>query len=245
MQAALFLLAQTVLTVFAAASLHSAFPEIGKQFEAQHPGVTVTFNFNGSQILEAQMAQGAKADVFASADQRWRDKATADGLVSTSAPFAGNSLVIAISNSSKVAAASDLATPGTKFVVCAEAVPCGRYTRIILQNMDRDPKYGANYSQAVESNVVSEEPDVESVLTKIKLDAADAGVVYRSDVVGSQDKVRIVEFPANYQPAVVYPIAATKGSASPELAAAFVTYVRSSDGQAILKRFGFTPATAK
>src|SRR5215469_5772369 len=135
-------LAQTVLTVFAAASLNGAFPELGKQFEAQHPGVKITFSFNGSQILESQMAQGAKAGVFASADQRWMDKATKDGLVNAAAPFAGNSLVIAVSSTSNVKTASDLATPGTSFVVCSDAVPCGRYTRIILQKMDSDPKYG-------------------------------------------------------------------------------------------------------
>ncbi|MBV8596456.1 MAG: molybdate ABC transporter substrate-binding protein [Candidatus Eremiobacteraeota bacterium] len=239
---AFILLAQSVLVVFAAASLNGAFPEIGKQFEAQHPGVNVNFSFNGSQILESQLAQGGKADVFASADQRWMDKATADGLVNTAASFASNGLVIAVSNTSKVQTASDLATPGTSFVVCADAVPCGRYTRIILQKMDSDPKYGPSYSKAVQKNIVSEELDVESVLTKIKLGAADAGVVYRSDVVGSAQKLRVVEFPSNDQPTVVYPIAVCKESASPDLAAAFVAYVRSSDGQAILKRFGFTPA---
>ena len=55
------------LTVFAAASLTGSFGEIGKNFEAAHPGVTVTFNFAGSQVLRTQIEQGASADVFASA----------------------------------------------------------------------------------------------------------------------------------------------------------------------------------
>jgi molybdate transport system substrate-binding protein len=238
----LILIAQTILTVFAAASLHGAFPEIGKQFESQHPDVKVVFDFNGSQILETQMAQGAKADVFASADQRWMDQASKDGLVNAAAPFAGNTLVIAASPDSKVQTASDLATPGTRLLVCAEAVPCGRYTQVTLHNMDQDPKYGANYSKAVTSNIVSLEQDVESVLTKVKLNEADAGIVYSTDAASAGPAVRTIDLPAKYQPTVVYPIATCKQSASLDLAAAFVAYVRSADGQAILRRFGFAPA---
>jgi molybdate transport system substrate-binding protein len=234
--------AQTVLTVFAAASLHAAFPEIGRQFEAAHPGVSVRFNFNGSQILEAQLAQGAQADVFASADQRWMDKAASDSLVLAATPFASNDLVIVASPTSHVNAPQDLAKPGVQLVLCAEAAPCGRYAHIMLGKMEADPKYGSDFASAVAHNVVSQEEDVEAVLAKVGLGEADAGIVYRSDVVGSTAHVRVIEPPPGAQPAIAYPIAAVKSSASAALALGFCSYVRSSDGQAILRRFGFTPA---
>jgi molybdate transport system substrate-binding protein len=234
--------AQAILTVFAAASLHAAFPEIGKRFETAHPGVSVRFNFNGSQILEAQLAQGAQADIFASADQRWMDKATSDSLVLGAAPFASNALVVVTPPTSRVNALEDLAKPGVQLVLCAEAVPCGRYARTMLATLEKDPKYGPGFAAAVTKNVVSQEEDVEAVLAKVGLNEADAGIVYRSDAAGSTAHLRVIEPPQGAQPLVSYPIAPVKSSASPALALAFCDFVRSSDGQAILRRFGFTPA---
>lgn len=238
----LIIAAQTVLTVFAAASLHAAFPEIGRQFEAAHPGISVRFNFNGSQLLEAQLSQGAQADVFASADQRWMDKATSDGLVLAATPFAGNGLVIVASSTSRVSAATDLSKAGVQLVLCDQAVPCGRYARIMLKKMEADPKYGSGFAAAVAHNVVSEEEDVEAVLAKVSLGEADAGIVYRSDVAGSTAHLRVIDPPPGAQPVVVYPMAAVKSSASPALALEWCSYVLSSEGQAILRRFGFTSA---
>src|SRR5689334_23141761 len=77
--------AQT-LHVFAAASLTDAFNEIGKNFEAANPGVTVTFNFAGSQALQTQIEQGAPADVFASASKTYMDMLVTDNYVTSDAP---------------------------------------------------------------------------------------------------------------------------------------------------------------
>jgi molybdate transport system substrate-binding protein len=232
---------QTVLTVFAAASLHAAFPELGTKFEAMHPGVTVRFDFNGSQILETQLAQGAQADVFASADQRWMDKAKADGLVSAQNPFASNSLVIIASTASPVQTAHDLSKPGLRIVLCADAVPCGRYARTTLTTMEAKT-FEKGFAKAVLSNVVSEEENVEAVVAKISLGEADAGIVYRSDAAKDTTHVRVVEIPAGDQPVIVYPIAVATASASPNAAADFVAFVRSDQGQQILRHYGFAPA---
>ena len=119
---------ETTLTVYAAASLTSSFEKIGKQFEADHEGVTVKFSFAGSSDLVAQIQEGAPADVFASADTNNMDKATADDLVEGEpVEFATNTLEIAVppDNPAGVASLKDLAKPGTKVVVCAAEVPCG------------------------------------------------------------------------------------------------------------------------
>src|SRR5215470_6439074 len=67
------------LQVFAAASLTESFTDIGQKYHQTHPTTTITFNFAGSQALEQQMANGAHADVFASADQDTMQKADKDG----------------------------------------------------------------------------------------------------------------------------------------------------------------------
>jgi len=240
--AALAAAPQTMLTVFAAASLHAAFPDLGKIFEATHPGVTVRFVFNGSQALEAQLAQGAHADVFASADLGWMDKATSDGLVGSSAPFATNSLVVIASMNSPVQTAHDLSSPGLRVLLCADTVPCGRYARATLQKMEADRAFGKGFASSVIHNVVSEEENVEAVVAKVSLGEADAGIVYRSDVVKVPAQVRVVTLPTVDQPSIVYPIAAVKGSASPDVAADFIAFVRSAAARDILRRAGFAPA---
>lgn len=233
---------QAVLTVLAAASLHAAFPEIGKSFEASHPGVSVTFDFNGSQILEAQLVQGAQADVFASADQRWMEKAVSDGVASSPVIFATNELVIVARPQSAVERAPDLKLPGLKLVICAEAAPCGRYARKALEKMESDVSFGKGFAGLVERNIVSQEENVESVLAKVDFGEADAGIVYRSDVANRQHAtLRVIDLPHEDQVPIVYPIAVVSGSKSPALAADFITFVRSSQGREILARYGFAP----
>lgn len=234
---------QAILTVFAAASLHGAFDELGKRFSSAHPGVSVRFNYDGSQVLELQLAQGAKADVFASADQRWMDAAARAGLVRAAEPFTTNELVVIAAANSPVRSLADVARPGTTVVLCAAAVPCGRYARQSLTKLGADPAFGSSYSAAVLKNVVSDEQNVEDVFTKVSLDAADCGIVYRSDIASRSDAatstIRAISIPASAQPAIVYPIAPVAGSSSPDMAAAFVTFVHSTQGQAVLKHFGF------
>ena|SRR5579863_6634208 len=236
----LMVAAQT-LTVFAAASLHLAFPALGKQFEAAHPGVTVRFSFNGSQILESQLAEGAPGDVFASADKRWMDKAVGDGIVTSGAAFASNQLVAVATPASGILRPRDLAKPGIKLVVCAQAVPCGAYARQLLQAMSALPAYGSAFAGRVLGNVVSDELDVEAVIAKVSLGEADAGIVYRTDAIG-QTNVRVIDLPALTDTPIGYFIGIARASAAPALALQFADFVRSAQGQKTLDSFGFSPA---
>ena len=237
-------LTSKTLMVFAAASLSQAFTEIGKNFEAAHPCVRVSFNFAGSQTLSAQLIQGAPADVFASANHAEMDKLVADGLVAQNAAkdFLSNELVVILppSNPAGIQTLQDLSRPGLKLVLADTTVPAGKYARQVLENVSKDTAYGADFSTKVLANVVSNETDVEVVVTKVQLGEADAGMVYVSDSVAIPD-LKTITIPANFNVIARYPIAALVHAPQPELASGFIAYVLSPEGQGILKNWGFTP----
>ena len=236
--------AARTLTVFAAASLTQAFGDIGKAFEAANPGVTVTLNFAGSQALVTQIQQGAPADVFASASGTNMDTLVTGGFVDKAAPqlFLTNILVVILppSNPANVQTLKDMAKPGLKVILEDPSVPAGKYARQILDNMSKDPTYGTDFGTKVLANVVSNETDVKQVVSKVQLGEADAGIVYISDVVAAPT-LKSIEIPANFNVIAKYPIAPLTKSANSDLAAKFITYVLSADGQATLKKWGFTP----
>lgn len=222
--------AATTLTVFAAASLKTTFTTLGERFEADHPGTTVTFNFAGSSDLVTQLQQGAPADVFASADTKNMDKATADKLVQgTPVTFASNTLEIAVppDNPAKIASLQDLTKSGVKVVVCAPEVPCGAATQKIETAAEVDIK------------PVSEESAVTDVLNKVQTGEADAGLVYVTDVKSAGDKVKGVTFPESSEAVNQYPIAPLAASKNADLAQQFADLVTGADGQKVLADAGF------
>ena len=236
------------LTVFAAASLTEPFGEIGHQFEAQHPGVTVNFNFAGSQQLEQQIKDGAPVDVFASANQNQMQDAIQSGRIisGTDHIFVRNRLVVIYpkSNPAGLAQLQDLGRSGLKLVLAAKEVPVGQYTLNFLDKAAQDPAFGANYKNAVLQNVVSYENDVKLVLTKISLGEADAGIVYTSDLAGSgAANVGKIDIPDALNVIATYPLAALRDTPNPALAKAFVDAVLSSQGQAVLAKYGFIPVS--
>jgi molybdate transport system substrate-binding protein len=222
--------APQTLTVFAAASLKSTFTEIGDQFKASHPGVTVTFSFAGSSDLVTQIQGGAGADVFASADIKNMDKLTAEKLAGqTPANFASNTLEIITppDNPAGVDSLDDLARKGLDLVICAPEVPCGSAT----EKVER--------SARLTFEPVSEEASVTDVLNKVVSKEADAGLVYVTDVKGAGDKVKGVTFPESSEAVNVYPIARLSASKNRELARQFVDAVTGEDGQQVLADAGF------
>jgi molybdate transport system substrate-binding protein len=234
--------APITLNVFAAASLTESFTEIGTTYQQQHSNVTVKFNFNGSQILEQQIANGAPADVFASADQTNMQKASDAGLVNTPQVFVKNRLVVIVptSNPGNINSLKDLANKGVKIDLEAAAVPAGKYSRQALANLSQSPDYGSSYANAVLANVVSEEQNVKAVVQKVQLGEADAGFVYLTDVTPAvANKVKTIDIPDPYNVIAQYPIAVVKSSAHPSDAQSFIDFVLSPAGQAILKKYNF------
>ncbi len=233
------------LTVFAAASLTDAFNEIGEQFKQQNPGATFDFNYAGSQQLRTQLEQGAVADVFASANTTEMNNAIKSDLVvgGTQKTFVRNRLAVIVpkDNPGGVNELKDLAKPGLKIVLAAPSVPVGGYALTALNKMNAD--FGATFSQTVLSNVVSQEDNVKQVVAKIQLGEGDAGIVYSSDVTpDAAAKVIKIDIPDKYNALATYPIALLKAAPQADLAAKFIDFVLSPDGQAILTKWGFIPA---
>ena len=217
------------LAVLAAASLTESFTALGKQFEASHPGAKVTFSFGASSTLATQITSGAPADVFASASTKNMDAVVAAKAAADPRTFAKNVMEIAVppANPAAITQLSDLAKPGVKVVLCAEAVPCGVGARKVFGNAK------------LTVTPVSNEADVKATLSKVSLGEADAGIVYVTDVLAAGAKVKGITIPADVNASTSYPIATLTASKNAELATAFVDYVLGPDGAAMLTQAGF------
>ncbi len=233
------------VTVFAASSLTESFKAIGTAFTAAYPGVTVEFNNASSSALATQIEEGAPADVFASADMPQMERLI-DGEFVDDEPsvFARNLPVIVIpaANQAGIAGPRDLAKSGVKLVLAAEDVPIGNYSRQIIDQLAADPAYGAAFKDAALANIVSNEANVRAVLTKIELGEGDAGIVYRTDALVSGDRVEVVDLPEAANVIATYPISVVTETDNRDASEAFVAFVNSDEGQAILTDAGFAPA---
>jgi molybdate transport system substrate-binding protein len=235
------------ITVFAASSLTEAFEEIGAKFE-EETGGGVTFSFSGSSDLRAQLEQGAPADVFASADTNQMGLAKDAGVVDGDGTiFARNRLVVIIpkENRAGVESLADLGGEDVKISLADENVPVGKYARAFLDNATADAAFGPGYKDAVLANVVTNASNVKEVASAVQLDEVDAGIVYKTDVTAAiADDVTAIEIPDQLNPIAAYPIAlTTNGQAqSKDAAQAFIDFVLSDAGQAILASHGFMEA---
>ena len=217
------------ITVLAASSLTGAFTTLGKQFEAAHPGTTVTFSFGASSALATQITQGAPADVFASASAKNMDSVVAAKAAGTPTTFVKNVMEIAVppKNPAHIAALADLAKSGVKVALCQAAVPCGATAEKVFANAKITVK------------PVTQEADVKSTLAKVELGEVDAGVVYVTDVLAAKDKVVGIQIPDAVNASTSYPIATLTATKNADLAKAFVDYVLSPDGATVLTAAGF------
>ncbi|MER5318211.1 molybdate ABC transporter substrate-binding protein [Streptosporangium roseum] len=219
----------TTLTVFAAASLTGTFGELGKTFEAAHPGTSVRFNFGSSATLAQQIVQGAPADVFAAASPATMKTVTDASLATGPNVFARNKLQIAVpaDNPAGVDGLADLADPKVKVALCAAQVPCGAAA---VKALD---------AAGLKVTPVTLEQDVKATLTKVALGEVDAALVYRTDVLAAAGKVTGIDFPEADKAINDYPVAVLSKAPAPERARQFVELVLSRQGKDVLTGAGF------
>ncbi len=219
------------ITVLAAASLTESFTMIGKDFEAAHPGSKITFSFGSSATLAAQVTAGAPVDVFAAANESTMKTVSDAGQAVDAQPFVTNTLQIAVppGNPAKITGLADFADAAKRIALCAPEVPCGSAAEKVFKTAGVDAKPDTL------------ETDVKAALQKVRLGEVDAALVYRTDVIAAGDDVEGIDFPEAATAVNVYPISALTEAKNPELAAAFVDYVRGPEGQAVLTKAGFAP----
>lgn len=222
---------ETVLNVYAAASLTETFGELEKTFEAANPGVDVRFNFAGSQDLVAQLGEGADVDVLATANESTMKKAADANQVDTQTIFVTNTLTLITTPGNPAGITGlDSSLEGAKLVICAPEVPCGKLTKTLTEKL------------GVTLNPVSEEQAVTDVRGKVSSGQADAGIVYKTDALAEGDAVDTVPIQGADEAVNKYPIALVSASANKELGQKWIDLVLSAEGQALLQRAGFTPA---
>lgn len=222
---------EPTLTVLGASSLTEALGRYGEAFE----GARVRSSFAGSDQLAAQIRQGARADVFASADTGYPAELHREGLAEKPVVFARNRLVVVAAKDAAVRSLAALARPGTKIVIGDPSVPVGTYTREVLGRLP------AGEREAILANVRSEEPEVSAVLAKVASGAGDAGFVYVTDARTVTGEVRTLGLPNELQPDVAYAAAVLSDSPEPQLARRYLQGLLQGKGAADLREAGLPP----
>lgn len=222
----------STITVSAASSLTEAFESYGRHF----PG-GARFSFGASGTLAAQIRSGARPDVYAAAETELPEELHREGLVERPVAFASNRLVLAVpAKQSGIEGLADLARPGTNVVLGARGVPAGDYARELLGRLPRGE------ARAILTNVRSEEPDAKSIVAKLTVGAADAGLIYATDAAAAGAALRTIALPAGLQPPIAYAAAVVSGSGHPAAARRFVAGLLSGSGAAALRAAKFSPA---
>lgn len=224
--------AGVTIRVAAAASLTEGFEAYADEAFAE---AEVAYSFAGSDELAAQIRQGAPVDVFASADTELPRALAEEGLLSEPVELVTNELVLGVPAGSEIDSLGDLTEPGVDVVLGAPDVPFGSYAREVLDRL------AAAERRAILANVRSEESDVKAAVAKLAQGAADASLVYSSDVAAASGEIEGIQLPAELRPDVVYGIGVVAEAPEPELAQAFVEGLLVEEGQRILIDAGFKP----
>ncbi len=223
------------VTVQTAASLTNAFRDIAPLFEAAHPGTKLQFNFGASGALLQQIAKGAPADVFVSADQETMDQAQAQKLVEPSErkDFVSNRLVVIVPAGAGAMPKSlaDLSQPGVARIAIGlpASVPVGRYTQGVLE--------AAKLWTAIEPKMIGAN-NVRQALDYVARAEVDAGFVYATDAALMPDKVRIAFTVPTTKP-ILYPLAVLAGAPNAAGARQFVAFLFTPPAKAVLAKYGF------
>ena len=221
------------LRVFAASSLTDVMPRLVAAFGVEHPDASVAISFGGSQALATQIEEGAPADLFVSANARQADRLSEQGLTGERRDLARNELVIAVRDDSPIEAIEDLAGDGVDIAMGAPGVPVGELTVeavLALPEATRD---------AIVGNVITEDPNVRAVLSRVEIGDTDAAFVYRTDV-ASSPRLRAVGLPD--EPSTTYVVVTVADREPPtDEAGRFLDFLTGPVAAAILRDARFEP----
>jgi molybdate transport system substrate-binding protein len=222
------------LKVSAASSLTEAFNAYAQMLK----DVKVRYSFAGSDELAAQIGQGVRPDVFASANTKLPAALYAKHLVEKPVVFAGNELVLAVPAGSAIHSLADLQKPGTTLAVGSATVPVGAYTETVLGRLEPAQRL------KIAKNIRDREPNVSGIVGKLSEGAVDAGFLYATDVRATDGKLEAIELPASLQPTVAYGIAVVSGTSNAAQAREFIAGLLDGSGQGELRKAGFLPPPA-
>ena len=232
------------LTIFVASSLVPTFQELADTLMSRDSSLLVRLNGGASSALVSQLQMGGAADLLATADERWMRIGQEKGVVVSAETFAVSSLALVISTKSHAAEfvrePLNLASPGTKVVLAAPQVPLGRYSRELLARLSHLEGYGPDFATRVEQGVVSQELSAAGVLSKLRLGEADAGIIYRAQLLtDTTGTLRELPVPGARDIVAHYFIAMTRSATDSTDATSFLELLRSAKGRAVLTAHGF------
>lgn len=228
------------LTVFAAASLRDVMDDLEAAWQGLAPDQKLVVSFGGSNVLAAQIAEGAPADVFLSADTSNARQLAEDGLTSgVPVVFAHNALALVTPQESEaVAGPSDLSRAGIRIVAAGPGVPISVYSGQLIDRLAAMQPDAVMFRQGVDANIASREDNVRAALAKVELGEGDAAIVYRTDAITAEG-IRVVPLPAEAELLTDY--AAVAVSDHPD-AQAFVDWLAGPEATAVLTAAGFEAA---
>ena len=229
------------LVVFAAASLTETLTEIADTYEAAHPGVTLTFNFDSSGTLKTQAEEGAACDVFLSAAEKQLDQLEELGLVNaaTRRDFLENRVTLCVPEGNPAAIqgfddlAARLAAGDVLLAMGNSDVPVGQYTQKIFAH------YGLDEGALASAGVLTYGTNVKEVTAQVAQGSVDCGIVYATDAYSAGLTV-VDTATAELCGQVLYPGAVLSGSAHPAEAAAFLDYLSTPEAMKIFASVGFS-----
>ena len=240
------------LRVFAAASLANVVNAHKPKFEKEN-NVKLMFNFGSSSSLYQQLFSGAPADVYLSADLKWAKKLNESELLYNNEyyNFTKNKLVVIIpeDNPKNISSLLDLTRPNVKVIIATPTSPIGKYTNITLTKIgetwgdEHSPQYrGAqwmNYRGRVVKNIISYEPTVSHVVSKVALGVCDVGFAYVSDAKSQQSGLKYLDIPEEVNTIGIYGIAVMDTVSKLSVAEKYVEFWFSDEGQTLLADHGF------
>ena len=234
-------LAQTELTILAAASLTDALTEIGQMYQLSHPDVKPVFSFAASGALQTQIEQGAPCDLFVSAAQKQMDALEEQNLLDADSriDLLENKVVLIVPKG-KEAPASFETIGDAPVIAIGEpgSVPVGQYSMEIFDAL------GLTEALTAEEGKLINAKDVREVLTYVATGNVDAGIVYATDAMTEENVTVMAQAPEGSHKPVIYPAAVITSSAQSESAKDFLAFLTTPSVSEVFSKYGFTALAA-